>query len=108
MERVARERWELIYRADAPRVFRAPLATLRDRDAARDALHEAFLEGLERPPAGTITLGAGSSAARSASHDVARTGRFCLGSPTHSGPPVQTMSSCTCSIVSKQGGFFFS
>jgi RNA polymerase sigma-70 factor (ECF subfamily) len=45
------ERWEQIYLADAPRVFRALVATLRDRDAARDALHEAFLEGLERPPA---------------------------------------------------------
>jgi RNA polymerase sigma factor (sigma-70 family) len=31
-------------------VFRALLATLRDRDVARDALHEAFVEGLRRPP----------------------------------------------------------
>lgn len=45
------ERWERLYREEAPRVFRALLATLRDRDAARDALHEAFLAGLERPPA---------------------------------------------------------
>jgi DNA-directed RNA polymerase specialized sigma24 family protein len=44
------EHWERLYREDAPRVFRALLATLRDRDAARDALHEAFLEGLQRPP----------------------------------------------------------
>jgi DNA-directed RNA polymerase specialized sigma24 family protein len=48
---VARERWERVYRADAPKVFRALVATLRNRDSARDALHEAFLEGLERPPA---------------------------------------------------------
>lgn len=47
---MARERWEVVYRADAPRVFRALLATLRDRDVARDALHEAFVEGLRRPP----------------------------------------------------------
>jgi RNA polymerase sigma factor (sigma-70 family) len=46
----ASDRWEQVYRVDAPRVFRALVATLRDRDAARDALHEAFLEGLERPP----------------------------------------------------------
>ncbi len=45
------ERWERAYREEAPRVFRALLASLRDRDAARDALHEAFLAGLERPPA---------------------------------------------------------
>jgi DNA-directed RNA polymerase specialized sigma24 family protein len=45
------ERWERAYLEEAPRVFRALLATLRDRDAARDALHEAFLAGLERPPA---------------------------------------------------------
>ena len=50
MERIDPERWELIYRADAPRVYRALLATLRDRDAAHDALHEAFFEGLRRPP----------------------------------------------------------
>lgn len=48
---LARERWERVYRADAPRVFRALVATLRNRETARDALHEAFLEGLERPPA---------------------------------------------------------
>lgn len=45
------ERWERVYREEAPRVFRALLASLRDREAARDALHEAFLAGLERPPA---------------------------------------------------------
>jgi RNA polymerase sigma factor (sigma-70 family) len=45
------DRWERAYREEAPRVFKALLATLRDRDKARDALHEAFLEGLERPPA---------------------------------------------------------
>jgi RNA polymerase sigma factor (sigma-70 family) len=44
------ERWERIYLEQAPSVFRALLATLRDREAARDALHEAFLAGLERPP----------------------------------------------------------
>jgi RNA polymerase sigma-70 factor, ECF subfamily len=46
-----RDRWEEIYRQEAPTVFRALLATLRDREAARDALHEAFLEGIARPPA---------------------------------------------------------
>lgn len=45
------DRWERAYLEEAPRVFRALFATLRDRDAARDALHEAFLEGLQRPPA---------------------------------------------------------
>jgi RNA polymerase sigma factor (sigma-70 family) len=44
------QRWERAYLEEAPRVFRALVATLRDRDVARDALHEAFLEGLERPP----------------------------------------------------------
>jgi RNA polymerase sigma-70 factor (ECF subfamily) len=45
------EHWERVYSEEAPRVYRALLASLRDRDAARDALHEAFLVGLERPPA---------------------------------------------------------
>jgi RNA polymerase sigma-70 factor (ECF subfamily) len=51
------ERWERVYRDEAPKVFRALLATLRDRDLARDALHEAFLVGLERPPAHDDNLG---------------------------------------------------
>ncbi len=50
------ERWERVYREEAPRVFRALLASLRDRDTARDALHEAFLAGLERPPASDENL----------------------------------------------------
>lgn len=45
------ERWERAYREEAPRVYRALVATLRNRETARDALHEAFLRGLERPPA---------------------------------------------------------
>lgn len=52
----AAEHWERAYREEAPRVFRALLGTLRDRDAARDALHEAFLEGLQRPPAHDANL----------------------------------------------------
>jgi RNA polymerase sigma-70 factor (ECF subfamily) len=50
------ERWERAYREEAPRVFRALLATLRDREAARDALHEAFLVLLDRPPADESNL----------------------------------------------------
>lgn len=50
------ERWERVYREAAPRVFRALLASLRDREAARDALHEAFLAGLQRPPAHDANL----------------------------------------------------
>jgi RNA polymerase sigma factor (sigma-70 family) len=42
--------WELLYRNAVPRVYRALLATLRDAAAAEDALHEAFCEGLRRPP----------------------------------------------------------
>lgn len=46
----AYDRWDRLYREEATTVFRALLATLRDREAARDALHAAFLEGLEHPP----------------------------------------------------------
>lgn len=48
---IDRDRWERAYREEAPRVYRGLLATLRDRETARDALHEAFAEGLRRPPA---------------------------------------------------------
>jgi RNA polymerase sigma-70 factor (ECF subfamily) len=51
------ERWERVYRDEAPKVFRALLATLRDHELARDALHEAFLVGLQRPPASDENLG---------------------------------------------------
>jgi len=42
--------WEAVYRGAVPRVYRALLATLRDPELAEDALHEAFVEGLRRPP----------------------------------------------------------
>ncbi|HEY8655759.1 MAG TPA: sigma-70 family RNA polymerase sigma factor [Candidatus Limnocylindria bacterium] len=42
--------WETVYRSAVPRVYRALLATLRDPEVAKDALHEAFVEGLRRPP----------------------------------------------------------
>lgn len=42
--------WEALYRSAVPRVYRALLATLRDAPAAEDALHDAFAEGLRRPP----------------------------------------------------------
>lgn len=42
--------WEALYRAAVPRVYRGLLATLRDPARAEDALHEAFIEGLRRPP----------------------------------------------------------
>ena len=51
----ARE-WEALYRSAVPRVYRALLATLRDPAAAEDALHEAFAEGLRRPPAHAANL----------------------------------------------------
>ena len=47
---VTSERWAEVYRESFPRVYRALVATLFDGEAARDALHEAFLKGLERPP----------------------------------------------------------
>jgi RNA polymerase sigma-70 factor (ECF subfamily) len=42
--------WEELYVESFPRVYRAVLATVRDREAAKDALQHAFLEGLRRPP----------------------------------------------------------
>jgi RNA polymerase sigma-70 factor (ECF subfamily) len=46
----ARDDWTTLYRNAVPRVYRALLATLRDPELAEDALHEAFAEGLRRPP----------------------------------------------------------
>ncbi len=45
-----RTEWEALYRSAVPRVYRALLATLRNPQAAEDALHDAFAEGLRRPP----------------------------------------------------------
>ena len=53
MPEVRAERWAEIYRDSFPRVYRALVATLFDGEAARDALHDAFVKGLERPPQDT-------------------------------------------------------
>lgn len=45
-----RERWSVLYRDAFPRVYRALVAALFDRDAALDALQDAFEEGLRKPP----------------------------------------------------------
>ena len=45
------ERWAELYRLEFPRLYRAHLAVLRDRDRALDALHDAFVAGLRHPPA---------------------------------------------------------
>lgn len=45
-----KEHWEALYRSAVPRVYRALLATLRNPALAEDALHDAFAEGLRRPP----------------------------------------------------------
>ena len=50
MPEVTPERWAEIYRGSFPRVYRALVATLQDEEGARDALHDAFVKGLERPP----------------------------------------------------------
>jgi RNA polymerase sigma-70 factor (ECF subfamily) len=45
------ERWEQLYRQEFARVYRALLAVLRDPDRALDALQDAFVAGLRKPPA---------------------------------------------------------
>jgi RNA polymerase sigma-70 factor (ECF subfamily) len=45
------ERWEQLYRQEFARVYRALLAVLRDPDRALDALQDAFVSGLRKPPA---------------------------------------------------------
>ena len=48
---ITAERWAELYRLEFPRVYRALLAVLRDRDRALDALQDAFVAGLRHPPA---------------------------------------------------------
>lgn len=43
--------WAETYRDEFPRVYRALCAVIRNADVARDALQDAFLEGVRRPPA---------------------------------------------------------
>lgn len=43
--------WEVIYKRVYPTVYRALVATFFDGQLAEDALHDAFLEALRRPPA---------------------------------------------------------
>jgi RNA polymerase sigma-70 factor, ECF subfamily len=50
------ERWELLYRQEFARVYRALLAVLRDPDRALDALQDAFVAGLRKPPATDVDL----------------------------------------------------
>src|SRR2546430_13636681 len=51
MDATHRDRWAELYRRSFPDVYRALVATVLDREAALDALHDAFEEGLRRPPA---------------------------------------------------------
>ena len=45
------DEWEDLYHSAFRRVYPALAVTLMDRDAALDALHDAFVEGLRNPPA---------------------------------------------------------
>jgi RNA polymerase sigma-70 factor (ECF subfamily) len=47
---IAPERWEQLYRQEFARVYRALLVVLRDPDRALDALQDAFVAGLRKPP----------------------------------------------------------
>ena len=53
---ITAERWAELYRVEFPRVYRALLAVLRDPDRALDALHDAFVAGLRRPPSHDVDL----------------------------------------------------
>jgi len=48
--------WERRYRRSYPSVYRALVATLLDADLASDALQDAFLAGLRRPPANDANI----------------------------------------------------
>ena len=44
------DRWSVLYRGAFPRVYRALVAAMLDREAALDGLHDAFEEGMRKPP----------------------------------------------------------
>jgi RNA polymerase sigma factor (sigma-70 family) len=44
------DEWEDLYRSAFRRVYPALVVTLMDRDVALEALHDAFVEGLRKPP----------------------------------------------------------
>jgi RNA polymerase sigma factor (sigma-70 family) len=50
VDRSGDERWSVLYRDAFPRVYRALVAALFDRESALDALHDAFEEGIRKPP----------------------------------------------------------
>jgi RNA polymerase sigma factor (sigma-70 family) len=50
MPEPTREQWDRLYREQFPRIYRALVIVLRDRERALDALQDAFAEGLRGPP----------------------------------------------------------
>lgn len=51
-----RAHWDRLYEDAFPRLFKAVAAATGDRDAALEGLHEAYLEGLRRPPRSQANL----------------------------------------------------
>ena len=51
MAEITPERWGQLYDRAFPQVYRALVAATFDRERALDGLHDAFEEGLRRPPA---------------------------------------------------------
>ena len=50
MPEITKERWQDLYERAFPQVYRALVAATFDRERALDGLHDAFEEGLRRPP----------------------------------------------------------
>ena len=50
MPEITADRWQELYDRAFPQVYRALVAATLDRDRALDGLHDAFEEGLRRPP----------------------------------------------------------
>jgi RNA polymerase sigma-70 factor, ECF subfamily len=75
------DRWTAVYRSAYPSVYRALVATLLDRERAADALHDAFVEALRRPPRTDENVPGWlfRVALRAARRDRRRLGRLLLG-----------------------------